>query len=152
MNVMPTCFFIGHRDAPESLMIELEDAIECHILQYGVREFVVGQYGRFDGMAAKAVRKAKQRYDGIRLTLLLAYYNSKIMIPEGFEDSLYPEGMERVPKHAAIVRVNRYMIDHSDYIIAYDMGRIGNTREMLQYAIKRKKMGRAQIQNLWKET
>jgi hypothetical protein len=27
--------------------------------------------------------------------------------------------MEKVPKRVAIVRTNHYMVDHSDYLIAY---------------------------------
>ena len=35
-----TCFFIGHRDAPESVYPRLIASIERHIIQYGV----VSQY------------------------------------------------------------------------------------------------------------
>ena len=53
-----SCFFIGHRGAPEALRPLLDAAVERHIIEYGVTEFVVGHYGRFDYMAAGAVRKA----------------------------------------------------------------------------------------------
>ena len=56
---MKTCFFIGHRNAPESLTPLLDEAIERHITEYGVAEFVVGHYGNFDMMVAGAVRRAK---------------------------------------------------------------------------------------------
>ena len=38
------CFFIGHRDAPEELRTRLEEAVERHISQFGVKEYVVGFY------------------------------------------------------------------------------------------------------------
>ena len=47
-----TCFFIGHRDAPDSLLPELIRQAERHVTEYGVREFTVGRYGRFDCLAA----------------------------------------------------------------------------------------------------
>ena len=50
-----TCFFIGHRDAPDSLASELDALVERHITEYGVGEFVVGRYGGFDALAASAV-------------------------------------------------------------------------------------------------
>lgn len=31
-----TCFFIGHRDAPDSLAPELDALVERHITEYGV--------------------------------------------------------------------------------------------------------------------
>ena len=71
---MPTCFFIGHREAPDSLLPELFTEIERHITEYGVTDFVVGQYGRFDAMAAKCVKVAKKRHSEVTLTLLLPYH------------------------------------------------------------------------------
>ena len=69
-----TCFFIGHRDAPEDLRPLLSDAVERHIMQYGVTEFIVGYYGCFDAMAASAVRASKQQHPEISLVLLIPYY------------------------------------------------------------------------------
>ena len=145
---MSICFFMGHRDVPDDLVLKLKEAIEHHIVYYGVREFVVGKYGKFDSMAAQAVRKAKESHKGIRLTLLLPYYNSTAAMPTGYDDSLYPEGMERVPKRVAIVQANRYMIEHSNYIIAYANGRIGNTRSLMEYAKKQESKGLLRIVNL----
>ena len=56
---MTTCFFIGHRDAPESLMPRLEEIVERHITAWGVTDFVVWHYGNFDALAALSVKKAK---------------------------------------------------------------------------------------------
>jgi hypothetical protein len=58
---MKTCFFIGHRDAPEALRPRLQTEVERQITEKGVMRFVVGRYGRFDAMAADAVRTAKQK-------------------------------------------------------------------------------------------
>ena len=74
MDEHKTCFFIGHRDAPETLSPLLAEAVERHIAEYGVDDFVVGHYGRFDSLAAFAVREAKQRHPEARLTLLIPYY------------------------------------------------------------------------------
>lgn len=59
--MLKSCFFIGHRNAPETLSPLLAEVVERHITEYGVDDFVVGHYGRFDDMAAGAVRGAKQR-------------------------------------------------------------------------------------------
>ena len=54
------CFFIGHRDAPHSLALQLDESIERHITQYGVHEFIVGNRGDFDRQAISAVKRAKK--------------------------------------------------------------------------------------------
>ena len=79
---MKNCFFIGHREASEEIYADLRTAIEQHILEHGVTEFIVGHYGGFDG-------------------------------------TYYPPDMERVPRRVAIVRANRYMVNHVNYLIAY---------------------------------
>lgn len=71
---MSTCFFIGHRDVSDSVLSALEQEVERHITEYGITDFVVGHYGRFDSLAAQALSRAKVRYPGIRLTLLLPYH------------------------------------------------------------------------------
>lgn len=54
-----TCFFIEHRETPDNLLPLLEAEVERHITEYGVTDFVVGRYGRFDSMAARSVKVAK---------------------------------------------------------------------------------------------
>ena len=149
---MSVCFFIGHRDAPSQVRELLESAVERHICLYGVTDFYVGHYGRFDSMAAEAVKCAKTRHSGVTLTLLLAYhpYDRPIQTPDGFDGTFYPPNMEIVPRRYAIVRANRYMVTISDYLIAYNAGHVGNTRELVAFARKREKIGKISVTNLAK--
>ena len=134
---MKNCFFIGHRDAPESIYERLLSAVERHISEYGVTDFVVGRYGNFDRLAARAVMEAKQCHSDVTLTLLMPYYRTDAEpLPVAFDGSLFPDDLETVPKRAAILRANQYMIHHCDYLIAYDAGRIGNTRKLVAEARK----------------
>ena len=57
---MSTCFFIGHREAQESLLPQLSAEVERHITEFGVTDFVVGGYGWFDAMEARTVKAAKK--------------------------------------------------------------------------------------------
>lgn len=145
---MSTCFFIGHRETSDSIFPALLQAVERHITEYGVTEFVVGHYGNFDRLAARAVLKAKERHPQVTLFLLLPYHpaDRPIPAPEGFDGTFYPPGMERVPKRAAIVRANRYMADHCDFLIAYAWYPASNARELVDYAQAR---GTVQVDNLW---
>ena len=142
-----TCFFIGHRDAPEALRPLLAEAVERHITLYGVTEFIVGHYGRFDAMAAGAVREAKKRHPEATLMLLLPYYPPTVDT-SGFDRTYYPAGMETVPRPFAIVRANEHMICNCDYLICYDRGEIGKTREFMELARKRERKGLIHIENL----
>ena len=137
-----TCFFIGHRDAPDSLAPVLDALVERHIAEYDVREFVVGRYGSFDALAASAVKRAKTRHPDVRLVYLRPYHPAERpeKTPSGFDGSFYPPGMERVPRKLAIVRANRYMVDNSDFLIAYAW-HPGNARELVEYAKKREQRG-----------
>ena len=134
-----TCFFIGHRDTPESVFPSLRAAVEHHITACGVDRFVVGHYGAFDRLAAKAVLSAKQQHPHITLTMLLPYHPTEqtFDLPKGFDGTLYPEGLENVPRKFAIVKANQYMIEHTDYIIAYAWHTASNTSNVLQHARSR---------------
>ena len=145
-----SCFFIGHREAPASLLPSLIETVEQHIVDFGVSEFIVGHYGNFDKLAAQAVISAKNRYPKISLLLLLPYHPAErpLETPSGFDGSYYPEGMENVPRNLAIVRANRYMVDHVDFIIAYARHPGSNAWNLVNYARCRAEKGRISVQNL----
>lgn len=68
------CFFIGHRETPDNVLPILQEAVNKHIEDDGVTEFIVGHYGNFDYLAAKAVTAAKQLHPDITLSLLIPYH------------------------------------------------------------------------------
>ena len=55
-------------------------------------------------------------------------------LPDGFDGSVFPDGLETVPKRVAILRANQYMIRHCNNMIVYDAGHIGNTRTFVSQA------------------
>ena len=140
---MGICFFIGHREAGGELIPALAEAVERHITEYGVTSFMVGRYGNFDKLAARAVIDAKKRHPEVTLTLLLPYhpFDRPIPTPEGFDGTFYPPGMETVPRRAAIVRANHYMVDNSTHLIAYAWHPASNARELVEYAQRREHLG-----------
>jgi len=138
---MKSCFFIGHREASSEILPTLRAAVEQHIVEYGVTEFIVGHYGGFDRMAAKAVITAKAHHPEITLSMLIPYHPAErpVELPPGFDNTFYPPGMEKVPRRLAIVRANRYVVDHVDYLIAYAWHPASNTWNLLEYARKRER-------------
>lgn len=147
---MGICFFIGHREADDELLPALTAEVERHIIEYDVTSFMVGRYGNFDKLAARAVIDAKKRHRSVTLTLLLPYhpFDRPTPTPKGFDGTFYPPGMETVPKRAAIVRANRYMIENSSHLIAYVWHPASNARELVEYAQAREKKGKIYVENL----
>lgn len=147
---MKSCFFIGHRETPGEVYSALSDAVAHHIKNCGVTEFIVGNYGQFDRMAAKAVIAAKAQHPGITLSMLTPYHPAERprKLPCGFDHFFYPPGMEKVPRKLAIVRANRYMVDHVDHLIAYVWHPASNARNLVEYSEKRVQKGCLTVTNL----
>lgn len=87
----------------------------------------------------KPVIEAKERHPSITLSMLIPYHPAERPInpPQGFDNTFYPPCMEKVPRKLAIVRANRYMVDHVDYLIAYVWHPASNARDLVEYAKKR---------------
>ena len=79
----------------------------------------------------------------VTLTLLLLYYpyDHPTPTPADFDGTFYPLGMETVPKRAAIVRANRYMVAHSEYLIAYVQHSSSNAWDLARYVRRYEKQG-----------
>ena len=133
------CFLFGHRDAPDTLAPLLDAALDRHCDRYGIQVFVVGSRGRFDSMAAAALKRLKARRPQVCLLLLAAYHPAQRppAVPDGFDDTLYPEGMEIVPPRLAIVHANRAVLRTAHSVICYVDGP-GNTRTLLEAALARR--------------
>ena len=69
-----TCFFIGHREAGEEIKPALTRAVEKAIVEDGIEEFIVGHYGGFDRLAARAVISAKKCHPEVSLLILIPYH------------------------------------------------------------------------------
>ena len=115
---MKACTFFGHRDCPDSIYSRLKSCIEALIVNHGVSCFYVGHQGRFDALALKALRELQPAYASVKYYVVLAYLPLKAM-PYSTEETLYPEGLESIPPRFAISHRNKWMLDHSDYVVTY---------------------------------
>lgn len=137
------CFFIGHRDSPPEIYPQIVQSIETLIHKHQVLHFVVGGYGAFDRMVAKALIEQKKKIPGIILSYLTPYHptNNSAKKPEGFDEIYYPDGMESVPARYAIVKANQKMIRQSKYLVIYAHYAGSNSKKILEYALCRAKKG-----------
>ncbi len=129
------CTFFGHKDTPDAIYPVLEKTISETIQKYPDIKFYVGHNGHFDGLARRALKKLSARY-----TVVLAYLPARRdeVLFRG-EDTLYPEGLETVPKRYAISHRNKWLVNNSDMVIAYITHTASRAAEFVEYAEHRGK-------------
>lgn len=133
---MLSCCFFGHRDSDYSNYDKIEERIKYIIEKNGVCNFYVGNNGNYDKMVITALRKIKHIYPQISYAIVLAYLPKDNSIAD---ESVFPEGIEYVPKKFAIPFRNRWMIDHSDYVIANVNRSYGGAAKYLKMAQRKGK-------------
>lgn len=110
-----TCTFFGHSDAPDSIKSTLKETITALIEKRSVDCFYVGNNGNFDRMALSVLKELSG-------TMQFEYYIVYAYLPkqgEDFAHSIFPEGMENVPKRFAIDHRNKWLVEHSDIVITF---------------------------------
>ena len=114
-----TCCFFGHREVTHNIKPKLTEIIEKLITEDGVTDFYVGHQGQFDSMVFYVLKELKAKYPKIRYTVVLAYMPDEHIKELYGEDTLFPDGLESVPKRFAISRRNDWMIQQSGFAVCY---------------------------------
>ena len=89
MVQMNSCFFIGHREADESLIPHLLTILSRLIEENHVTSFYLGGYGGFDRVAAAAVKKLKDKYPEVLLMLVLPYHPAERPIDKFYGQKVF---------------------------------------------------------------
>lgn len=140
---MGACTFFGHRDCPSNIKGKLHKEIERLISHHGVDTFYVGTQGSFDRMAYAALVELRQRYRYIKVYRVLAYMPRLSDIAQDrsvLDGTILPEGIETAHPRYAIPHRNNWMIDHSDYVIAYVTHTFGGAYQAVERAKKKGKI------------
>ena len=119
MDKRNTCCFFGHREVTHNIREKLIKIIEKLVTENGVTNFYVGHQGQFDSMVYSVLKELKVKYPHIRYIVVLAYMPDEHIKEVYGEDTLFPDGLESVPKRFAISIRNDWMIQHSDYAVCY---------------------------------
>lgn len=114
-----TCTFFGHRDAPDCIKEKLIDTITQLVLYKNVDCFYVGTHGNFDRLAYSALDALHKKYPFIQYNHVLAYMPSENDYERNGEYSLLPDGIELIIPKFAISFRNKWMIEHSDYVVTF---------------------------------
>ncbi|MBR6918699.1 MAG: hypothetical protein IKN38_11005 [Clostridia bacterium] len=138
---MIACTFFGHRIVSSDLKPKLLNEIKRLITDCNVRLFYVGNNGSFDGMTAYVLNDLINEYD-IDYFIVLSKISEKALCqaPEVERYTIFPEGLEFVPKRYAIIKRNEWMLKRCDYVITYIRNDIGSgAAKFREMAIKKKK-------------
>ena len=141
---MSTCTFFGHRQCPSSIKPNLKNVLINLIEHQEVNVFYVGNQGSFDDMVYSVLRELSQQYSHITYAVVLAYLPSEskgeLSQSQDYTDTIYPEGIETVPKRFAIDWRNRWMLKQADYVVTYITHSWGGAAKYEQLARKHEKI------------
>ena len=141
------CCFTGHRQLPknevESITKQIKNAM-YELYQNGVDTFIAGGALGFDTLAALIVLKMKTKYPEVKLVLALPcksqtkfWKENDIEIYESIKKQadqvIYLS--EEYTKECMLER-NRYMVDNSNFVIAYCQKQTGGSAYTVEYAKK----------------
>ena len=126
------CTFFGHANAPKEIESIIKSTLVDLIENKGVTTFYVGNHGNFDYMAANVLQELSEIYS-IKYYVVLAYMPKKNEISDSH--TLLPEGIELVHPKYAISWRNKWMINKSDYVVAYVRRNFGGAYKYAQKAI-----------------
>ena len=143
---MITCTFAGHRETFGMDNIEIIKILEILLKNETEMICYVGNMGEFDAICASAVRTLKQQNTNknIRLVMVSPYMQQKInkykeYYETEFDEILVPTELADMHYKRAITARNKWLIDHSDYLIAYVWRNYGGAYNTLKYAKKQNK-------------
>ena len=138
MDKNKTCCFFGHREVTHNIREKLKATIEKLITEDNVTEYYVGHQGQFDNMVYSVLKELKANYPYIRYTVVLAYMPDEHIKKVYGEDTLFPDGLESVPKKFAISKRNDWMIQQSDFAVCYVHKITGGAAKFREKAEKRR--------------
>lgn len=136
--------FCGHSDylehkEDEDILLSLLETIANgrHV------DFYLGGYGKFDAFVKKCAERFKKTHNDAKIIFVTPYLNKWLddrreYLEKEYDEILYPE-LENVPLRYTIAKRNEWMINHSDYLIAYVRTHFGGAYNALLYADKHKK-------------
>ena len=138
---MSACTFFGHRDCPSSIKPKLREVLIDLIENHDVDVFYVGQQGAFDRIVRSVLKELVLVYPYIRYAVVLERLPTKHHEFDTYDysDTMLPEGIETVYPRYAIPWRNKWMLNHSDYVVTYINHSWGGAFHFVEMAERQKK-------------
>ena len=143
------CILFGQDDAPPELAPLLREAVERHVRDYDVTEFVVGGHGAFDRMAADAVRGVQQLDPEVRMYLLSYAYNddTERFVPD-HDGLFFPEDFYELPPEQARPLATKLVLPECTHAIVYVDGTQSRWAQVYKLARKQEARGLLRLTSL----
>lgn len=135
---MITCTFFGHRDTPDHIKENVKKMVVELITEHNVALFLVGDSGGFDRIVKSVLIELTPLYD-FEFQVVLSQIPTENR-PERYCDpsiSVVPDGIESALPRFRIDFRNKYMLNASDYVIAYIERSCGGAFKYYQMAKKK---------------
>lgn len=132
---MGKCFFIGHEFVWDQIKYSLAEGIIEYIVNCGVTEFYVSDYGTFDKIIINTLIDMKKMYPHIKNYRVLAYppADKQNETPEDFEDTFIMQWHKELPRDITMAIFKRRMIRYVDHLIIYFKFIPDNTLNLMKY-------------------
>lgn len=135
-----TVSFIGHRDTPQNVKNVLRNLLTDLINNHNVTTFYVGNQGNFDNIVISVLKDLKSIYPNIDYAVIIAYMPKENDKSLNDLPTIYPYGLEAVPRRYAISARNRWMIEQSDILVSYVTLNAGGAAKFKELAEKKHKI------------
>ena len=135
-----TVTFFGHRVIPCDISERIRNTLVYLIEEKNAYNFYVGNNGEFDKTVCSILKELKKTYPHIRYAVVLAYLpllkKDKTI---KYENTVVPEGIERVPQKYAICARNKWMIEQANTVITYVIDNTGGAAQFKAVAERKGK-------------
>ena len=123
----------------------LWETLERLVEERGARLFYIGGMGEFDELFSWTVRSMKRNCPSLRLVLVMPYLTERLNLDKSFFEAQYdeiliPAELDGVHPKAAIGQRNRWIVDHSDIVVAALHRDFGGATAAVRYAKNRGKV------------
>lgn len=135
---MKTCTFFGHRDAPWEIREKVKNAVIELITQHNVELFLVGDSGAFDRIVKSVLTELTPFYN-FEFQVVLSRIPTKVGSIDDGSICVVPDGIESALPRFRIDFRNKYMLNSSDYVIAYVTRSYGGAFKYYELAKRKKK-------------
>ena len=129
------CTFFGHKDTPKETEPTLRSTLIDLIENKNVTVFYVGNNGNFDTMVRRQLEDLSQTYP-ITYSIVLAYLPTEKNNYDNLTNTIYPEGLETIPKRFAIPWRNKWMIQQSSIVVTYVTHSFGGAAQFKEMAAR----------------
>ena len=133
------CCGFGHRLLLMDIESPLREVLEQLVQGQGVTVFYTGGMGEFDTLFSRTVRTLKRDNPYLQLVLVLPYLTQRLNADKAYYETQYdeiiiPAELDGVHPTAAIALRNRWIVDHSDFVVTAIQRDYGGAAEAVKYA------------------